>query len=207
MSAEEQGLYRNLIDEVWLREDHIIPDDPKILAKVSGDYEAWEKSGKKILKWMKRVEGGWTNDTALEVIRQSERRAENQKFYRERKKQRNDNTPDNASDNGADNTTDNKPASPSPSPSPSLYTVSVSKKIYGSFQNVKLTDKEYQGLIDKFGIPEALKKIENLSEGIASKGYKYKSHYATILSWDRRDNKNNGNQRVSSVYTRPEEID
>ena len=28
-------------------------------------------------------------------------------------------------------------------------------------------------------------KVEELSEGIASKGLKYKSHYATILSWER----------------------
>ena len=41
MTAEEQGLYRNLLDEVWLREDCIIPDDPRILARVSGDPEAW----------------------------------------------------------------------------------------------------------------------------------------------------------------------
>ena len=116
MTAEEQGLYRNLLDEVWLREDHIIPDDPRILARVSGDHEAWKKHGKKVLKWMEKVDGGWTNNTAMEVINQSQRRAETQKRYRLKK------------NNKGDNTGDNNPDSPSPSPSPSPSKVSVSKK-------------------------------------------------------------------------------
>lgn len=109
MTAEEQGLYRNLLDEVWLREDHIVPDDERILGRVSGDHEAWKRCGKKVLRWMKKVPGGWTQTTALEVIGQSTRRAANQKRYRENR----NNTADNATDNGGDN----KPDSPSPSPS------------------------------------------------------------------------------------------
>ena len=111
MTAEEQGLYRNLLDEVWLREDCIIPDDPRILARVSGDPEAWERCGEKVLGWMKKVPGGWTQETALEVIAQSVRRAANQKRYRDK----HNNEADNAPDNGRHN----KPDSPSPSPSPS----------------------------------------------------------------------------------------
>lgn len=110
MTAEEQGLYRNLLDEVWLRDDCVIPDDPRILARVSGDPEAWERSGAKVLGWMKQVPGGWTHLTALEVIAQSIRRADNQKRYRERNRNAHDNSPDNGSHN--------KPDSPSPSPSP-----------------------------------------------------------------------------------------
>jgi len=62
------------------------------------------------------------------------------------------------------------------------------KKPYGEFQNVLLTDAEYQRLQLRFG-DELTNKIENLSAGIASKGYKYRSHYAAILNWDRRDEK------------------
>jgi len=62
----------------------------------------------------------------------------------------------------------------------------------GEFQNVLLTDEEYQKLIDKFGEVGTKEKIEVLSSGIASKGYKYKNHYATILSWDRRDKRQGG---------------
>jgi len=62
------------------------------------------------------------------------------------------------------------------------------KKNYGEFNNVFLTDEEYLKLKERFGA-ELPDKIEALSTGIESKGYKYKSHYAAILSWDRRDRK------------------
>ena len=61
------------------------------------------------------------------------------------------------------------------------------KRKYGSFENIELTDEEYQKLKDRFSDYE--EKIENLSSYIASKGDKYKSHYATILNWSRKDNK------------------
>lgn len=59
--------------------------------------------------------------------------------------------------------------------------------IYGEFNNVTLSEKEYAKLLERFGEKETLERIERLSSGIASKGYKYKSHYATILNWKRRD--------------------
>jgi len=67
------------------------------------------------------------------------------------------------------------------------------KSMYGQFQNVLLTDEEYAKLREKFN-SSLDDMIERLSEGIASKGYKYKSHYATILSWDRKDKKESGKQ-------------
>lgn len=57
-------------------------------------------------------------------------------------------------------------------------------KKYGEFKNVILSDEEYKKLENKFN-GSLKEKIDNLSEGIASKGYKYKSHYATILTWER----------------------
>lgn len=59
------------------------------------------------------------------------------------------------------------------------------KKKYGEFQNVLLTDIEYTKLKERFNsnLPGM---IETLSAGIESKGYKYKSHYATIINWARR---------------------
>ena len=59
------------------------------------------------------------------------------------------------------------------------------KNIYGSFGNVKLTDDELQKLKDKYG--DWQKKIDDLSAYIASKGKRYVSHYATILTWARKD--------------------
>ena len=65
------------------------------------------------------------------------------------------------------------------------------KEVFGSFKNILLEKKEYDSLVERFGYEVTLNKIENLSEGIASKGYKYKDHYATILSWDRKEKRDN----------------
>ena len=59
------------------------------------------------------------------------------------------------------------------------------RRKFGSAGNVLLTDDEYRKLHERF--IDADERIENLSLGIASKGYKYKDHYATILNWARRD--------------------
>lgn len=69
MSIEEQGLYRNLLDAVWTFDNHVIPDEHRTLVMASGgDSEAWARGGQKVLQWMHRTDGGWTNETALEVI-------------------------------------------------------------------------------------------------------------------------------------------
>lgn len=57
----------------------------------------------------------------------------------------------------------------------------VIKHKYGEHKNVLLTDDEYQKLLDTF--PDADAKIEELSNGLALYGYKYKSHYLAILKW------------------------
>lgn len=61
------------------------------------------------------------------------------------------------------------------------------KNIYGTFDNVKLTDDEYSKLQQRF--PDYQDRIDNLSEYMSSKHKRYSSHYATILNWSRRDNK------------------
>ena len=65
--------------------------------------------------------------------------------------------------------------------------------IYGEFKNVKLTDDEYKKLEEKNLLPY----IEKLSSYIASKGKRYKSHYATILTWSRKESKGNTKQDVT----------
>ena len=57
------------------------------------------------------------------------------------------------------------------------------KSVYGEFKNVKLTDEEYHKLEKANLLPY----IEKLSSYIASKGKKYKNHYATILTWARKE--------------------
>lgn len=67
--------------------------------------------------------------------------------------------------------------------------------IYGEFKNVKLTKEEYKKLEEKKLLPY----IEQLSSYIASSGKRYKSHYATILNWSRKD-KNNSNDIIPDWF-------
>jgi len=62
-----------------------------------------------------------------------------------------------------------------------------SKHKYGEYKNVLLTDEELEKLKDEYIDIE--ERIENLSAYIASTGKKYKSHYATIRNWARKDAK------------------
>ena len=58
---------------------------------------------------------------------------------------------------------------------------------YGEFKNVVLSDDEFAKLKDK--VPNYKDYIEKLSAYMASKGKRYKSHYATILAWSRKEKK------------------
>ena len=62
----------------------------------------------------------------------------------------------------------------------------TTKHKHGEFKNVLLTDEEYTKLQERFP-HDYSERIENLSEGIARKGYKYKSHYLAILNWAKKD--------------------
>lgn len=65
------------------------------------------------------------------------------------------------------------------------------KHKYGEYKNVLLTDEELTKL--KAEYPDYLDKIERLSSYVASTGKSYKSHYATIRNWARKDaEKGNG---------------
>jgi len=59
------------------------------------------------------------------------------------------------------------------------------KKHYGEFDNVLLTDNELDKLKVKTNYWMAY--IEKLSSYMKSKGKRYKNHYATILTWLRKD--------------------
>ena len=74
-------------------------------------------------------------------------------------------------------TKQNKPPNPNPYPNP-IY----NKRLYGECNNVSLTDDEFEK-IRSDGL-EGL--IDELSLYIASKGDKYKSHYAVIRQWANR---------------------
>ena len=59
------------------------------------------------------------------------------------------------------------------------------KHKYGEYNNVLLTDEELDKLKDEY--PDWQDRIERLSSYVASTGKSYKSHYATIRNWARKD--------------------
>ncbi len=61
------------------------------------------------------------------------------------------------------------------------------------FDNILLTEEEYRKLVDRFGEEGVKDKLDNLSLYKKSKGKRYASDYATILSWDRKDMKGGRN--------------
>ena len=73
------------------------------------------------------------------------------------------------------------------------------KHAHGFFANVLLTDDELQKLAAE--IPNYEEYIEKLSHYIESNGKKYKSHYATILMWHRKDREK---QPVAPTETLPQ---
>ena len=77
------------------------------------------------------------------------------------------------------------------------------KNIYGEFKNVVLSEEELAKL--KAKIPNYEDYIERLSAYMASKGKRYKSHYATILAWARKEKKgesdNAGDKRTDTEPT------
>ena len=75
-------------------------------------------------------------------------------------------------DNISDSAAPSKPSKPS-------------KHKHGEYANVLLTDEELDKL--KAEYPDWQERIERLSSYIASTGKAYKSHYATIRNWARKD--------------------
>lgn len=80
------------------------------------------------------------------------------------------------------------------------------KKVYGEF--VRLTEDEYQKLLERLGQALTTDYIERLDNYIGSKGKKYKSHYHTILTWARKDEGGRSEQPTRNVnYYIPEDSD
>lgn len=100
--------------------------------------------------------------------------------------------PNNNLNNNTSNNSNKNIGAPAEPPAPPAPPVEEKKEPvkhkYGEYRNVLLTDEEYGKLQQLF--PHDLQdRIERLSEYMASKGAKYKSHYATIRSWANRDKK------------------
>lgn len=79
------------------------------------------------------------------------------------------------------------------------------KRKYGEYQNVKLTDKEYQSLISEYG-SSTDEIIKYLDEYIEMKGTKYKSCYMAIRKWVANAVKEKKNKSNASNGYKREEI-
>lgn len=71
------------------------------------------------------------------------------------------------------------------------------KHKYGEYKNVLLTDDELQKLKTEYS--DYQERIERLSSYVASTGKSYKSHYATIRNWARKDAEKQGTGRKEMV--------
>lgn len=89
-----------------------------------------------------------------------------------------------------------------PSQKPSKKPV---KHKYGEYNNVLLTDEELEKLKDEY--PDWEERIERLSSYVASTGKTYKSHYATIRNWARKDQERRPINQKFSKPTKAEELD
>ena len=83
MTLEEQGAYRNLLDEAHLRGGYL-PNDERILAKACGDAHAWKRVRKTVLARFAKTSRGLHNETLNSVMKESVRRAKKQADYRAR---------------------------------------------------------------------------------------------------------------------------
>jgi len=66
MTLAEQGAYRNLLDELWLR-NGLLPNDDRILGKVAGDSLEWPTVRAAVMRRFVKVENGWRHPTHDEV--------------------------------------------------------------------------------------------------------------------------------------------
>jgi len=130
MRLDEQGAYRNLLDELWLR-DGLLPDDDRVLGNICGDARLWDQVKPVVLAHFVKTEAGWRHPTHDEISNESARLAQKQADYRRRKAEaqaaalaaaRNvtGNVTGNIDGNAEGDVT--RSPSPSPSPSPSLGT-------------------------------------------------------------------------------------
>jgi uncharacterized protein YdaU (DUF1376 family) len=113
LTLEEQGAYRNLLDEAALR-GGAIPNDEDTLARACGDARKWRRVREVVLRRFTLTDHGWRHHTMDEVLAESQRRADKQRKYR------NAHGNDRGNDSGNDSSNDrgNNPRPPDPDPDP-----------------------------------------------------------------------------------------
>ena len=84
-------------------------------------------------------------------------------------------------------------------------TYTKEKRHFYGLTNILLSEKEHEKLVELFGEEGTRDKLTTLSLYKASKGKRYESDYATVLSWHRRDAKGGqgGTNRQNSRQLTP----
>jgi len=83
LTLEEQGAYRNLLEEVWLR-GGAIPNDPRVLARASGDVKKWAKVRAKVLIKFYLIQNEYRHETIDELMAKAHQNTERQRVHREK---------------------------------------------------------------------------------------------------------------------------
>ncbi len=124
MTLEQQGAYRNLLDEAHLR-GGALPNDERILAKACGDALAWTRVQTVVMARFKLHPDGWRNETLDRII------AKTAQLSEERSRAGQSGNRKRWSNNAANTVA--KPvanaSSPDPDPDPSLISGSVTGSV------------------------------------------------------------------------------
>jgi uncharacterized protein YdaU (DUF1376 family) len=83
MTLEEQGAYRNLLDEAYLS-GGVVPNNERILAQACGDASRWPAVRDAVLAKFTLTPAGWRNDTLDAVLHRSQARADRVARFRAR---------------------------------------------------------------------------------------------------------------------------
>jgi uncharacterized protein YdaU (DUF1376 family) len=74
MTLEEQGAYRNLLEEAWLR-GGAIPNNRRVLARASGDVKRWAKVEANVLRKFYETGGEYRHETVDELFAKAQKNA------------------------------------------------------------------------------------------------------------------------------------
>lgn len=103
---------------------------------------------------------------------------------------------DNDTDTDTDNDNDNdikRTCKPSPAPPKS------SKKKFGEYGNISLTDEQYNQLVKDYGEPVMNDYIRRMDEYIQMKGKKYKDCNLALRNWIKKDGITKGNESYGRI--------
>jgi uncharacterized protein YdaU (DUF1376 family) len=102
MTLEEQGAYRNLLDEAALR-GGALPFNERAIAKASGDATRWSKVKKTVMARFTKQADGWHNETLDKVLKETKKRSDRQRDWRNGGRNGGHNTDHNAGHNDSHN--------------------------------------------------------------------------------------------------------